>query len=70
MAVVSDEDRRVMQRQSWALAQVDRNEPGDECERRAAIERADHDRRAWGLPPLKTEVEFHRKAKERGLIRR
>jgi hypothetical protein len=34
------------------------------------VDAADAHRARHGLPPLKTEVELHRKAVERGLIRR
>jgi len=68
MAAVSDRDRKAMARQMDALAQLECGEPGDEAQRDAAITGADRDREAMGLPPLKTEVEFHRKAVERGLI--
>jgi ubiquitin len=57
-----------MRRQGEALARVECYETGDELLRQAAIADADRDRAEWGLPPLKTEVEFHRKAVERGLI--
>jgi hypothetical protein len=57
-----------MQRQGEALARVECHETGNELSRQSAIADADRDRAAWGLPPLKTEVEFHRKAVERGLI--
>lgn len=59
-----------MKRQAEALAFAELTEPGDEASRLEAIEAADRARAELGLPPLKTEVEFHRKALERGLIRR
>lgn len=70
MAAVSDRDRRAMARQVAALAETHCAESGADAAREAAIAAADRDREELGLPPLKTEVEFHRKAVERGLIRR
>jgi hypothetical protein len=70
MAAVSDRDRQAMARQARALAQLERDEGGDDATRDSALAAADRDREAMGLPPLKTEVEFHRKAVERGLISR
>jgi hypothetical protein len=59
-----------MKRLVEALASAKNSGPGDEASRLAAVEAADRDRTQIGLPPLKTEVEFHRKAVEPGLIRR
>ena len=70
MAPASEEDRRAQERQRAALASLENTEVGTEADRAAAIEAADAARDAAGLPPLKTETEFHRKAVERGLVRR
>lgn len=70
MAEVSEKDRRAMARQAVALAECDNDEPGDDASRHAVVDAADAHRAELGLPPLKTEVEMHRKAVERGLIRR
>jgi len=70
MAAVSDRDRQAMARQALALAQAQCDDVGEDAERDAVIAAADRAREALGVPPLKTEVEFHRKAVERGLVRR
>jgi hypothetical protein len=70
MAEVSERDRRAMARQAAALARLETDELGDDVTREAAVDAADAHRARHGLPPLKTEVELHRKAVERGLIRR
>jgi hypothetical protein len=70
MAEVSERDRQAMDRQAAALASVETDEPGDDTTREAVVGLADARRERHGLPPLKTEVELHRKAVERGLIRR
>lgn len=67
---MSDRDRQAMARQAAALAQARCDDVGDDAERDAVIAVAERAREALGLPPLKTEVELHRKAVERGLIRR
>lgn len=67
---VSDADRRAMARQAAALAAIDTAEPGDDTTRQTMIDRADSDRARHGFDPLKTEPELHRKAVERGLVRR
>lgn len=67
---VSDADRRAMARQAAALVGLDTGESGDDATRQAMIDRADADRERHGLDPLKTEPELHRKAVERGLVRR
>jgi hypothetical protein len=70
VTAVSDADRRAMARQAAALAMFDTGEAGDDATRQAMIEQADADRQRRGLDPLKTEPELHRKAVERGLVRR
>ena len=70
VTAVSDADRRAMARQAAALAMLDTGETGDDATRQAMIDRADADRQRHGLDPLKTEPELHRKAVERGLVRR
>lgn len=70
MGEVSPEDRRRFRRQAAALAAAETDEPGNEAQRQEAIAAANADRRRAGLDELKTEVEFHRKAAELGLIRR
>lgn len=67
---VSAADRRAMARQAAALATFDTGEVGDATTRQSMIDRADDDRERHGLDSLKTEPEFHRKAVERGLVRR
>jgi hypothetical protein len=67
---VSDADRRAMARQAAALTALDTGEAGDDATRQSMIDQADEDRKRHGLDPLKTEPEFHRKAVERGLVRR
>lgn len=59
-----------MARQAAALAEFDCEDSGDDAAREAAVSAADAHRAQAGLPPLKTEVEMHRKAVERGLLRR
>ena len=70
MGRVSADDRRRMNRQADALQLLETLEPGDDTQRALAIDEANADRRRSGLDELKTEGEFHRKAVERGLIRR
>ena len=70
MGTVDPDDRRRMIRQAAALRGLEISEAGDDEQRVAAIEEANADRRRHGLDELKTEAEFHRKAVERGLIRR
>jgi hypothetical protein len=59
-----------MNRQADALKMLETLEPGDDAQRALAVDEANADRRRYGLDELKTEGEFHRKAVERGLIRR
>ena len=70
VTAVSDADRRAMARQAAALGMFDTGEAGDDATRQAMIDRADADRQRHWLDPLKTEPELHRKAVERGLVRR
>ena len=70
MGTVSPEDRRRMKRQAAAMEALETSEAGDDEQRTAAIDDANADRRRLGLDELKTEVEFHRKAVELGLVRR
>lgn len=70
MARITDDDRRIAARQAEALAALATSVPGTDADRQAAIDAADADRARVGRPPLKTESEFHRKAVERGLVRR
>ncbi|MGA0878346.1 MAG: hypothetical protein ACO3SP_04445 [Ilumatobacteraceae bacterium] len=70
MGTVSPDDRRRMNRQAAALRALETSEAGDDEQRVAAIVEANEDRRRHGLDELKTEGEFHRKAVERGFIRR
>jgi hypothetical protein len=70
MGTVSPDDRRRMNRQAAALRDLEISDIGDDDLRAAAIDEANADRRRRGLDELKTETEFHRKAVERGLIRR
>jgi hypothetical protein len=59
-----------MSRQAHALQKLETLEPGDDAQRALAVDEANTDRRRHGLDELKTEGEFHRKAVERGLVRR
>lgn len=70
MGTVSPDDRRRMNRQAAALQGLEISEAGDDEQRDTAIDEANADRRRHGLDELKTETEFHRKAVERGLVRR
>ena len=70
MADVSPDDRRRMKRQAEALQEFESSHPGDDEQRAQAIAEANTHRRSLGLDELKSEVEFHRKAVERGLVRR
>ena len=70
MATPSDDDRAAMRRQARALATIECDEPGSDESRHEAIAAADRERARNGQPPLKTEVEMHRKAVQRGLVRR
>jgi hypothetical protein len=70
MGTASPDDRRRMNRQAAALRDLEISEAGDDEQRAAAIDEANDDRRRLGLDELKTETEFHRKAVQRGLVRR
>ena len=70
VGTVSPDDRRRMNRQAEALQSFETQEPGDDAQRALAVDEANADRRRHGLEELKTEGEFHRKAVERGLVRR
>jgi hypothetical protein len=59
-----------MSRQADALQSLETSEAGDDAHRALAVDEANADRRRLGLDELKTEGEFHRKAVERGLVRR
>ena len=70
VGTVSPDDRRRMSRQADALQSLETSEAGDDAHRALAVDEANADRRRLGLDELKTEGEFHRKAVERGLVRR
>ena len=70
MARVTDDDRRIAARLAAAQVDLATSGSGTDADRQAAIDAADADRVRAGRPPLKTESEFHRKAVERGLVRR
>jgi len=57
-----------MRRQALALAGAGTDEVGSEDQRLVTITEIDMERARRGLPPLRTESELHRKAKQRGLI--
>ena len=59
-----------MTRQAAALAALETSDPGEEAQRADSIDAANDDRAELGLPELKTEAEFHRKAVALGLVRR
>ncbi|MDE3087182.1 MAG: hypothetical protein KGJ77_10510 [Acidobacteriota bacterium] len=67
---VSDADRAAWARQARALADAEQDDEGGPEERRRSIEEADADRATRGIPPLKTEPELHRRARDLGLLRR
>jgi uncharacterized protein YkwD len=59
-----------MSRQADALRSLETAEAGDDAQRAMAVDAANADRQRHGLDELKTEGELHRKAVERGLVRR
>jgi hypothetical protein len=67
---VSDADKAAFDRQVRALETARRDDEGTPEGRQRRIEEADADRAAHGIPPLKTEPELHRRARDLGLLRR
>jgi hypothetical protein len=67
---VSPEDRRRFERQVAALRDGETEDEGTPASRAAAIEDADRWRAEHGIPPLDTEAELHRRARDLGLLRR
>ena len=68
--MVSDADRRAMQRQARALASIESDDEGSADWRQEWIERLDVERQHIGVAPLKTEGELHRRARALGLLDR
>lgn len=66
---VSAEDRRRFERQAAALRQIENDDEGTPEWRTAVVEYVDAERAKRGVPPLKTEDEFHHRARELGLTR-
>lgn len=69
-ARVSDADRRALARQAAALARAETDDEGDADGRAARIAEVDEWRAEHGIDPLATEPELHRRARDRGLLRR
>ncbi|CAN5865441.1 hypothetical protein BH24ACT3_BH24ACT3_07600 [soil metagenome] len=65
---VSDADRAAFERQVAALEQFENDDEGTPEWRAAVIEQADADRQDRDIPPLKTEPELHRRARDLGLL--
>ncbi|CAN5485882.1 hypothetical protein BH20ACT2_BH20ACT2_14860 [soil metagenome] len=65
---VSDADRAALTRQVTALEQFENEDEGTPEWRAAVIEQADRERQDRGVPPLKTEPELHRRARDLGLL--
>ncbi|HVA75837.1 MAG TPA: hypothetical protein VNF71_14865 [Acidimicrobiales bacterium] len=68
--LVSSEDREAFDRQVSALATAESTDEGTADSRARRIADADADRARLGIPPLKTEPELHRLARDLGLLRR
>ena len=64
------EDKARFERQAAALHRVETDDEGDPQWRTDTFEAIDKERERRGLPPLKTEPEFHRLAGALGLLRR
>lgn len=67
---VSNDDSASFARQVGALADAEVDSEGTPEWRAHSIEEADADRARHGIPPLKTEPELHRRARDLGLLRR
>jgi hypothetical protein len=68
-ARVTDADRTKFARQAAALATAENSSEGTPESRARRIEEANADRLRLGIPPLKTEPELHRRARDLGLLR-
>ncbi|MGH9055257.1 MAG: hypothetical protein ACRDYY_05240 [Acidimicrobiales bacterium] len=66
---VSEADRAAFARQAAALAEAENDSEGTASSRARRIEEANADRIRHGIPPLKTEPELHRRARDLGLLR-
>lgn len=66
-ARVSAEDRRRFERQVAALRKIENDDEGTPEWRAGVVEYVDGERAKRGTPPLKTEDEFHHRARELGL---
>jgi hypothetical protein len=69
-AAVTEVERAAFERQAIALARFESDDDGTPESRARRIDEADRDRATHGSPPLKTEPELHRRARDLGLIRR
>ena len=67
---VSDADWTVLARHAAALREIETDDEGTAEWRARRIEEADADRTRHRIPPLKTEPELHRRARDLGLLRR
>ena len=67
---VSESDRMAFARQVRGLAEAEVDSEGSAEWRAGRIEEADKHRAQDGTPPLKTEPELHRRARDLGLLRR
>lgn len=69
---VSPADRRAMERQAAALSstELDASEEGDDGWRAGLAVWVDEQRERIGVAPIKTEIEFYRRARALGLRRR
>lgn len=68
-ARVTAEDRRRFERQVAALRTIENDDEGTPEWRAGVVEYVDAERAERGTPPLKTEDEFHHRARELGLTR-
>ena len=68
-ARVSADDRRRFERQAAALRTIENDDEGTPEWRGGVVEYIDAERAKRGTPPLKTEDEFHHRARELGLTR-
>jgi hypothetical protein len=67
---VTAADRRALARQTQALAAVETDDEGTPEQRAARIAEVDSWRAEHDIDPLATEPELHRRARDRGLLRR
>ncbi|HEU5151714.1 MAG TPA: hypothetical protein VFU19_14530 [Iamia sp.] len=69
-APVSEADRRALARQAAALGAAETDDEGTPETRAARIAEVDAWRAEHDIEPLSTEPELHRRARDRGLLRR